>query len=68
MFLKMKIGLLKNFDMTEHQIEIQAERKMDRLDEQYLKGFLSEQEYKKAIKEINIWVDEKLNMSKRNYK
>lgn len=54
--------------MTETQIEIQAQRKMDRLDEQYLKGFLSEKEYKKAIKEIDLWVNTHLSTAKKIYK
>jgi hypothetical protein len=41
--------------MTEHQIEIIAERRMDRLDEQFLKGTLSQEEYDKAVREIEIW-------------
>lgn len=41
--------------MTEHQIEIIAERRMDRLDEQLLKGSMTQEEYNKAVQEIEKW-------------
>ena len=42
--------------MTEDQIERLAERKMDILDEKYLNGILSEQEYEQAIDQLNSYI------------
>ena len=43
-------------DMTEDQIERLAERKMDILDEKFLNGILSEQEYERAIDQLNSYI------------
>lgn len=42
--------------MTEDQIERLAERKMDILDEKFLNGILSEQEYERAIDQLNSYI------------
>lgn len=41
--------------MTENQIEIIAELRMDRLDKQFLKGPMTQEEYDKAVQEIEEW-------------
>lgn len=40
----------------EAKLERYAERYMDRLDEQFMSGSISEQEYSKAIRDLNNWV------------
>lgn len=44
--------------MTEHQIEREAERRMDRLDASYLKGEITSEAYDKAIRELDEWARE----------
>ncbi len=46
--------------MTENEIEIKAERMMDRLDKSFMAGKISEDEYKKSVKEIDNWVRSQL--------
>lgn len=40
-------------NLSEEKIELMAERSIDKLDNHYLKGYYSEDEYKKALKEID---------------
>jgi hypothetical protein len=46
--------------MTENEIEIKAERMMDRLDKSFMAGKISEEEYKKSVKDIDKWVRSQL--------
>jgi len=41
--------------MTEHQIEMHVERRIDSLDRRYLRGELSDADYKRQIDEIDAW-------------
>ena len=43
--------------MTEDQIERHAERMVDRLDHQFLSGFIGQSEYDQQQREIARWVD-----------
>lgn len=43
--------------MTEDQIERLAERKMDILDEKYWNGLLTEQEYERAVEQLNSYIN-----------
>lgn len=48
-------------NMTEHEIECVVERKMDRLDRKYMQGELSEEEYRRAVKDLDEWATTMLN-------
>lgn len=41
--------------MDEYQIEVRVERKMDALDKRYMSGAMNETEYKKAVKDLEVW-------------
>jgi uncharacterized membrane protein len=42
--------------MTEDEIEIKAEKMMDRLDKSFMAGKISEEEYRKSVRDIDNWV------------
>jgi uncharacterized membrane protein len=48
-------------NMTEHEIECVVERKMDRLDRKYMQGELSEQDYRRAVEDLDRWATAMLN-------
>lgn len=55
--------------MTEDQIERIAERQMDNLDQQLLKGILTNEEYNQEVLEIERWVRDELRLSRaRQYR
>lgn len=55
--------------MTEDQIERIAERQMDNLDQQLLKGILTNEEYNQETLEIERWVRDELRLSRaRQYR
>ena len=41
--------------MTEDQIERAAERRMDRLDAAYLAGRMTDQDYRRAVRDLDVW-------------
>jgi phosphopantetheine adenylyltransferase len=49
--------------MTEQQIEVMAERKIDRLDALFLRGAITEQQYNAALKQIRQWADEQYRVA-----
>ena len=55
--------------MTEDQIERIVERQMDKLDRQYTKGMLTEQEYNQEVIELYQWARDKERLSRaRQYR
>jgi len=55
--------------MTEDQIERIAERQMDQLDQQLLKGILTNEEYNQEVLELDRWVRDELRLSRaRQYR
>lgn len=46
--------------MTEHEIELQAERAMDRLDRQLLRNELSQAEYDAAVRSLDAETEARL--------
>lgn len=53
--------------MTEDQIERRAERMMDHLDRLLLAGTMSQDDYDKAVAELNQWVEAKMGIVVRNW-
>jgi len=54
---------------SEDQIERIAERQMDRLDQQLLKGILTNEEYNQEVLELDRWVRDELRLSRaRQYR
>jgi hypothetical protein len=54
---------------SEDQIERIAERQMDNLDQQLLKGILTNEEYNQETLEIERWVRDELRLSRaRQYR
>ena len=43
--------------MSEDQIERLAERKLDMIDEKYFAGLLTEEEYDRAVEQLNSYVN-----------
>lgn len=55
--------------MTEDQIERIVERQMDKLDLQYTKGMMTEQEYNQEVIELYQWARDKERLSRaRQYR
>jgi len=46
--------------MTENDIEIKAEKMMDRLDRSFAAGKVTTDEYRKAVEDINNWVNDQM--------
>lgn len=49
--------------MSEHEIECRVERMVDRLDARYMRGELSDAEYRAEMERINQWA--KMEYAKR---
>jgi len=55
--------------MTEDQIERIVERAMDKLDLQYTKGMLTNEEYEVEIRELDNWANDQYRQSRaRQYR
>jgi len=50
--------------MSEHEIEIMAERMQDRLDKRFMKSNMSQEQYNQEAQEIAIWVEKTLELVK----
>ena len=46
--------------MTENDIEIKAEKMMDHLDRSFVAGKVTTDEYRKAVEDINNWVNDQM--------
>ena len=46
--------------MNESQIEIRAEKMMDRADREYLSGLITSEQYDNSVLEIQAWAVEKM--------
>ena len=54
---------------TEDQIERIVERQMDKLDLQYTKGMLSEDEYNQEVLELDQWANDQYRLARaRQYR
>jgi hypothetical protein len=53
--------------MTEHQIEIMAERMQDRLDKRFMKSNMSQAQYDSESREIAAWVEKAMELIKSHY-
>jgi hypothetical protein len=51
--------------LTENQIEIRAERMMSALDRALLRGDLNQEDYDKAVHELDQWTEAKYRESKQ---
>lgn len=49
----------------ENRIELQVERKMDRLDARLMAGTLTQLEYDAEVKKLNLWADSEYAMADR---
>lgn len=55
--------------MTEDQIERIVDRQMDKLDLQYTKGMLSEDEYNQEVLELDQWANDQYRLARaRQYR
>lgn len=55
--------------MTEDQIERIVERQMDKLDLQYTKGMLTNEEYEAEVRELDNWANDEYRQSRaRQYR
>ena len=52
--------------MTEHQIEMQVERRTDSLDRRYMGGELSDEAYKAQIDELSVWAEREYATQRRS--
>jgi uncharacterized membrane protein len=55
--------------MTEDQIERIVDRQMDKLDLQYTKGMISEDEYNQEVLELDQWANDQYRLARtRQYR
>jgi hypothetical protein len=56
----------KGDQMTERDIEMLVERKIDHLDRLFLRGAISQKAYNSALKELSQWAEAKYMAEKRS--